>query len=142
MRWKILYSYYEYSKKTNVNHLIFTIKSAANGNIRIAIIIFLFYFLKLEKLLLISHEIRTTKGPKITHKKTTSRLLKIMCGRRVNINLKTPWFLKGICYLLYVSFLTSFPNLFIILLFIIVTGWCISLNSKLNVKFNFSHRRV
>ena len=44
----------------------------------------------MEKLLLISHEIRTTKGLKITHKKTAIKLLKIMRDRRVNINLKTP----------------------------------------------------
>jgi hypothetical protein len=48
---------------------------------------------------------------------------------------------KNICYLLYVSFLTLFLNLFIILLLIIVTEWYISLNSKLKMKFNLCHRR-
>ena len=37
----------------------------------------------MEKILLILHEIRTTKGQKITLKRTTIRLLKVMRDRRV-----------------------------------------------------------
>jgi len=48
----------------NSNHLIFNIKSSANCNIRIVIITFFVIFFKMEKLLLISHEIRTIKGEK------------------------------------------------------------------------------
>ena len=66
----------------NSNHLIFNIKSSANCNIWIVIIIIFVIFCKMEKLLFISHEIWTKKGQKITKKKTTIRLLKVMRGRR------------------------------------------------------------